>query len=90
MGLGDAPKRLMGLIRSPLCRITAKVNEKLTFVPFENKGGDAMDDTGMTHADKVGLVEDVLGIWGEDAAREIAERYGVNQEAVGQAAATDS
>ena len=49
-----------------------------------------MDDTGMTHADKVGLVEDVLGIWGEDAVREIAERYGVNLEAVGQAATTDS
>ena len=25
-----------------------------------------MDDTGMTHADKVGLVEDVLVTWGED------------------------
>ena len=49
-----------------------------------------MDDTGMTHADKVGLVEDVLEIWGEDAAQEFAERYGVNLEAVGQAAATDS
>ena len=48
------------------------------------------DETGMTDADKIGLVEDVLGIWGEEAAREIAERYGVNLEAVGQAAATDS
>ena len=49
-----------------------------------------MDDAGMTDADKVGLVEDVLGIWGEDAARELAERYGVNLEALGQPAATDS
>jgi hypothetical protein len=77
---------------SPTCRITAKVNVKLTSVLIGNEGGDAMDEdeTGMTDADKVGLVEDVLGIWGEDAAREIAERYGVNLEAVGQAAATDS
>ena len=49
-----------------------------------------MDDTGMTHADKVGLVEDVLGIWGEDAAREIAEQYGVDLDALEQVAATKS
>jgi hypothetical protein len=48
-----------------------------------------MDDTGMTDADKVGLVEDVLGIWGEDAARELAEHYGVDLEVLGQEAATD-
>ena len=49
-----------------------------------------MDDTGMTDADKVGLVEDVLGIWGEDAAREIAEQYGVDLKALAQTAASDS
>jgi len=49
-----------------------------------------MDDTGMTHADKVGLVEDVLEIWGEDTAREFAERYGVDLEALGRVATTDS
>jgi hypothetical protein len=77
---------------SPRRRITAKVNVTLTSVLIGNEGGDAMDEdeTGMTDADKVGLVEDVLMTWGEDAAREIAERYGVNLEAVRQAAATDS
>ena len=49
-----------------------------------------MDDTGMTEADKVGLVEDVLEIWGEDAAQEFAERYGVDLEALGRATASDS
>ena len=47
-----------------------------------------MDDTGMTEADKIGLVEDVLAIWGEDAAREIADHYGVNQALLGQEAAS--
>ena len=37
-----------------------------------------MDDTGMTQADKVGFVEDVLLIWGEEAAQELAERYAVD------------
>ena len=37
-----------------------------------------MDETGMTDADKAGLVEDVLMTWGEDAAREIAVWYGVD------------
>jgi len=46
-----------------------------------------MDDTGMTEADKVGLVEDVLAIWGEDAAQEFAERYGVDLEALRRAPA---
>ena len=41
-----------------------------------------MDDTGMTEADKVGLVEDVLAIWGEDAARELAAHYGVALQAL--------
>jgi hypothetical protein len=38
----------------------------------------------MTDADNVGLVEDVLGIWGEDAARELAEQCGVDLEALGK------
>ena len=49
-----------------------------------------MDDTGMTDADKFGLVQDVLGIWGEDAARELADQYGVDLEALEGAATTDS
>src|SRR5215207_6198057 len=44
-----------------------------------------MDDTGMTDADKVGLVEDVLAIWGEEAARELADHYGTDLEALGRA-----
>src|SRR3954447_2147151 len=74
----------------PTCRNTAKVNKKLTSLLFGNEGGDAMDDTGMTEADKIGLVEDVLAIWGEDAAREIANYYGVNLELLGQEAASDT
>ena len=83
-------RRSSGPMRSPKRRITAEVNKKLTSLLFGNEGGDAMDDTGMTEADKIGLVEDVLGIWGEDAAREIADRYGVNLEALGQEATTSS
>jgi hypothetical protein len=41
-----------------------------------------MDDTGMTHADKVGLVEDVLEIWGEDTTREFAHGNEVRLTAV--------
>ena len=37
-----------------------------------------MDDTGMTYANKVGFVEDVLLTWGEEAAQELAERYEVD------------
>jgi hypothetical protein len=48
-----------------------------------------MDDTGMTDADKAGLVEDVLVTWGEDAAREIAERYGVDLRIPDGASAVD-
>ena len=44
-----------------------------------------MDETGMTEADKVGLVEDVLAIWGEEAARELADHYGTDLEALGRA-----
>jgi hypothetical protein len=75
-------------MRSPKRRIAAEVNKKLTSLLFGNEGGDAMDDTGMTEADKIGLVEDVLAIWGEDAAREIANYYGVNLELLGQEAAS--
>jgi hypothetical protein len=81
-----------GLMRPSKCRITAKVNATLTSVLIGNEGGDAMDkdETGMTDADKIGLVEDVLGIWGEEAARELAEQYGVDLEALGQAVANAS
>ena len=41
-----------------------------------------MDETGMSDADKVDLVEDVLTIWGEEAAREFAERYHVDLDAL--------
>jgi len=35
----------------------------------------AMDETGMSYADKVEFVDDVLRTWGEEAAQEVAERY---------------
>jgi hypothetical protein len=41
-----------------------------------------MDDTGMSYADKVGFVEDVLLTWGEEAAQELAERYEVDLQAL--------
>jgi len=41
-----------------------------------------MDDTGMSHADKIGFVEDVLVTWGEGAAREFAERDDVDLNAL--------
>jgi hypothetical protein len=41
-----------------------------------------MDDTGMSHTDKIGFVEDVLVTWGEEAAREFAERYDVDLDAL--------
>ena len=37
-----------------------------------------MDETGMSEADKREFVEDVLLTWGEEAAQEVAERYGVD------------
>ena len=37
-----------------------------------------MDEAGMSYADKVEFVDDVLRTWGEEAAREVAERYGVD------------
>jgi hypothetical protein len=42
-----------------------------------------MDEAGMTAADRVGLVEDALLIWGEDAAHELADRYNVTLERQG-------
>ena len=38
----------------------------------------AMDEAGMSEADKREFVEDVLLTWGEEAAQEVAERYGVD------------
>ena len=35
-----------------------------------------MDETGMSDADKIEFVDDVLLTWGEEAAQELAERYG--------------
>ena len=37
-----------------------------------------MDETGMSEADKIELVDDVLRTWGEEAAQEVAERYAVD------------
>jgi len=41
-----------------------------------------MDETGMSYADKLEFVGDVLRTWGEEAAREVAERYAVDLEAL--------
>ena len=41
-----------------------------------------MDETGMSHADKVEFVDDVLRTWGEEAAQEVAERYEVDLQAL--------
>ena len=41
-----------------------------------------MDETGMSDADKIEFVDDVLRTWGEEAAQEVAERYAVNLEAL--------
>ena len=41
-----------------------------------------MDEIGMSEADKREFVEDVLLTWGEEAAQEVAERYGVDLEAL--------
>lgn len=41
-----------------------------------------MDETGMTYADKVGMIADVLLTWGEEAAQELADRYAVDLEAL--------
>ncbi len=42
----------------------------------------AMDETGMSYADKVEFVDDVLRTWGEEAAQEVAERYAVDLPAL--------
>ena len=39
-----------------------------------------MDETGMSDADKIEFVDDVLRTWGEEAAQEVAERYEVDLE----------
>ena len=39
-----------------------------------------MDETGMSDADKMEFVDDVLRTWGEEAAQEVAERYEVDLE----------
>ena len=41
-----------------------------------------MDEAGMSDADKVEFVADVLLIWGEEAAQELAERYAVDLNAL--------
>jgi len=42
----------------------------------------AMDETGMSYADKLEFVDDVLRTWGEEAAQEVAERYAVDLQAL--------
>ena len=41
-----------------------------------------MDEAGMSEADKLAFVEDVLLTWGEEAAREVAVRYEVDLQAL--------
>ena len=41
-----------------------------------------MDETGMSYGDKLEFVDDVLRTWGEEAAREVAERFEVDLEAL--------
>jgi hypothetical protein len=43
---------------------------------------ETMDETGMTDADKVGHVEEVLLTWGTEAAQELADRYEVKLDAL--------
>ena len=43
-----------------------------------------MDETGMSDADKREFVDDVLRIWGEEAAQEIAERFAIDLQALKQ------
>ncbi len=49
-----------------------------------------MDETGMSEADKIGFVDDVLRTWGEEAAQEIAERYGVDLDALRREGSTEA
>jgi hypothetical protein len=46
------------------------------------QGEVMMDETGMTYADKVGMIAEVLLTWGEEAAQELAERYAIDLEAL--------
>jgi hypothetical protein len=41
-----------------------------------------MDETGMSDADKLEFVDDVLRTWGEEAAQEIAERFAIDLQAL--------
>ena len=43
-----------------------------------------MDETGMSDADKLEFVDDVLRTWGEAAAQEIAERFAIDLQALKQ------
>ena len=43
-----------------------------------------MDETGMSDADKLEFVDDVLRTWGEEAAQEIAERFAIDLQALTQ------
>jgi hypothetical protein len=43
-----------------------------------------MDETGMSDADKLEFVDDVLRTWGEEAAQEIAERFAIDLQALKQ------
>ena len=41
-----------------------------------------MDETGMSDADRLEFVDDVLRTWGEEAAQEVAERYAIDLQAL--------
>lgn len=43
-----------------------------------------MDETGMTLADKIALVEEMRETFGDEVARELAERYGLAVRASGE------
>ena len=43
-----------------------------------------MDETGMSDADKLEFVDDVLRTWGEEAAQEVAERFAIDLQALKQ------
>ena len=44
----------------------------------------------MTYAERVALVEEALETWGEKAARELAERYGVRMEDLAKVVVTSA
>lgn len=37
-----------------------------------------MDETGMTAAEKIALIEEMRETFGDEAAEEVAERYGID------------